>query len=529
MQYWKTKILSHLSSILLYRWYGVGVAWALCLAGWAVIAAMPDQYRADAKVYIDTDNLMDPLLKGLTISIDPAQEIAIMLKTLITRPTLEQVIHLTDPKANAFDAVQMEERVEELQSKISIRGTETKNYYSIGFSDKNPDYATSVTQTLLSILQDSRVGSTRLDMDSARAFINKQLTDYEQRLRDADKRRADYRTQHIDILGKGAPANRIDQASQAQDTSTRELNSAVARRDSLKAQIAATPKTIAVDDRMLPGANAAPGIGTDAQGRPVVIGNASQRLEQARAQLDDLRTKFTENYPDVIKTRQLIERLEAQLAPPTPGGPETGHSVNITNPVYTQLMDKLSNEETNVAALRQRLAAATTDLGRAKAEAAKAIDIQAQFDGLDRDYGNIDTMYKQLLQSREAASLSQARDDQNQGVSFRVLEPPQRPEQPTAPNRLILNSLVLLFGLGGGISIAALPSLIAGQILSSDDLANQFGVPVMGVISVLPYNLAMRSGKLSTIALAASLILLLASYVSVVAFLQTSIYSVLGV
>jgi polysaccharide chain length determinant protein (PEP-CTERM system associated) len=526
MQYWKTKILSHLSSILLYRWYGVGVAWALCLAGWAIIAAMPDEYRAEAKVYIDTDNLMDPLLKGLTISIDPAQEIAIMLKTLITRPTLEQVIHLTDPKAGALGAAEMATRVENLQSKISIRGTETRNYYSIGFSDNSAEYATSVTQTLLSILQDTRVGSTRLDMDAARAFINKQLTDYEQRIRDADKRRADFRTQHIDILGKGAPANRIDQASQAQDTANRELNAAIARRDSLKAQIEATAKTVAMDDRMFPGANnAAPGVTADAQGRPVILGNASQRLEQARAQLDDLRTRFTENYPDVIRMKELIARLEAQLTPTT----DSAHSVMVANPVYVQLLDKLSNEETNVAALRQRLSAASADRVRAKAEASTAIDIQAQFDGLDRDYGNVEAMYKQLLQSREAASLSQARDDQNQGVSFRVLEPPQKPEAPSSPNRLILNSLVLLMGLGGGIGIAALPSLVAGQILSSDELANQFGVPVMGVISVLPYNLAMRNGKLSTIALAASLILLFVSYVSVVALLQTSIYSVLGV
>src|SRR5579863_7390224 len=107
MQHWRTIVLSYLSSILLYRWYGVAVAWVICLAGWAGVAAMPDQYRAEAKVYIDTDNLMDPLLKGLTISIDPAQEIAIMLKTLITRPTLEQVIHLTDPKANALSAGDM--------------------------------------------------------------------------------------------------------------------------------------------------------------------------------------------------------------------------------------------------------------------------------------------------------------------------------------------------------------------------------------------------------------------------------------
>lgn len=525
MQYWRTKLLSYLSSILLYRWYGVGVAWLICLAGWTVVAAMPDQYRAEAKVYIDTDNLMDPLLRGLTISIDPAQEIAIMLRTLITRPTLEQVIHLTDPNANSLDPAQMEERVLNLQTKISIRGLEAKNYFAIGFSDNNPDYAMAVTQTMLSILQDNRVGTTRLDMDTVRAFITKQITDYEQRLRDADKRRADFRTAHIDILGKGPAANRIDTATQAHDQAVKELNAAVARRDSVKAQIVDTPKTVAMDERIFAGPT---GGGVDGAGRPgaTVIGNPMQRMQQAQAQLDELRTRYTENYPDIIATKELIRRLSEQLA--AKSAPDE-HSVMVTNPAYAQLLDKLSNEETNVAALRQRASAAQVDLERAKSEATRAIDIDAQYNGLDRDYANIDATYKALLQSRESASLSQARDDQNQGVSFRVLEPPLRPQFPTAPNRLILNSVVLLLGLGGGIAIAALPSLIAGHFLSSEELANQFGVPVMGVVSILPFNLGTRRSKLSTAALSLCLVLLFVSYFGVLALLRTSIYSMLGV
>src|SRR5215813_5124808 len=210
MQFWKVKILSYISSVLRYRWYALGVAWVICLAGWSVVAVLPDEYRAEARVYIDTDSLMDPLLKGLTVTTDSSQEIAIMLRALITRPTLEQVIHLTDPKSDQLSPTQMEQRVQTLQTKISIRQLETKNYYAIGYSDNNPVYATAVTQTLLSILQDNRIGTTRLDMDSVRNFINKQITDYEQRLRDADKRRADFRTANIDIIGKGAASNRID-------------------------------------------------------------------------------------------------------------------------------------------------------------------------------------------------------------------------------------------------------------------------------------------------------------------------------
>jgi hypothetical protein len=128
-----------------------------------------------------------------------------------------------------------------------------------------------------------------------------------------------------------------------------------------------------------------------------------------------------------------------------------------------------------------------------------------------------------------SATLSQSRDDQNQGVSFRVLDPAQRPESPNGPNRFIFNTLVLIFGVGGGIGIALLPVLLAGHFLHSDELANQFGVPVIGVISALPFNVVSRRSRLSTVALSVTLGLLFVSYVAVIALLQTSIFSVLGV
>jgi polysaccharide chain length determinant protein (PEP-CTERM system associated) len=529
MQFWKVTILSYLSSVLLYRWYALMAAWLICLVGWGAIAALPDQYTAQAKVYIDTNNLMDPLLKGLTVSIDPSQEIAVMFRTLITRPTLEQVIHLTSPHANGLTPTQMEEQVAVLRDNISIRLTETKNFYDIGFTANDPVYATSVTQTLLSLLQDSRVGGTRLDMDTVRSFINKQIAEYEQRLRDADKRRADFRTANIEILGKGPASNRIDAADIAHEQAVRELNAALARRDSLKAQIAETSKTMPMDERMFAGAAGTPGVARDETGA-VTIANAAQRLQQAQTQLDELRTRYTENYPDVIAAKDLIKRLQAQLAS-SQANPEARSSnpIMVSNPAYTQLLDKLSNEETNVAALQQRAAAAAGDLNRAKSEATRGIDVTAQFNGLDRDYDNIQSTYKELLQSREAASLSQKRDDQNQGVSFRIVEPPQRPQVPANPNRPVLNSLVLVLGLGGGVSIAVLLSLVAGRILTSEDLVSHFDFPIAGVITLLPGASKTRRNVFSMLAFPASVTLLVISYVGVLSLLQKSIYTVLGV
>jgi polysaccharide chain length determinant protein (PEP-CTERM system associated) len=539
MQFWKVKALTYLSGIFLYRWYALAAAWLFCLVGWAGVSAIPDQYRAEARVYIDAENFMDPLLKGLTISIDTAQEISVMLRTLITRPTLEQVIRLTDPKADSLNAGQLEQQVAALQSKISIRQLETKNYFAIGYIDNSSAYATSVTQTLLSILQNNRIGATRLDMDSARGFINKKIAEYEDRLRDADKRRADFRTTNVEILSKGNAANRIDAADVALQVVNKDLATAIARRDSTKDQLAATPETVAIDQRMFLGSGPA-GVSMEAvaasaraNGAPSpapAAGNAPQRLQQAQATLVELRTRYTEQHPDVVALKKLIADIQSQIASveKTPDAPPAA-PVMVPNPVFVQLQARSFDEETNVSVQRQRVEGAATELARAKADAAQAIDVTAKYNGLDRDYGNIESTYKELLQSREAASLSQARDDQNQGLNFRILEPPQRPQFPTAPNRPLLNSLVLLVGLAGGAAFAILLTLNAGRFITSDDISTQFGIPLIGVITTLPQAKASRGSRLATAALSTSIGLLLLSYVGVVAVLKTSIYSVLGI
>ena len=493
MQFWKVQALKYIQGILLYRWYALAVAWLVCIGGWSVVAALPDQYRAEARVYIDTENLMDPLLKGLTISIDTAQEISVMLRTLITRPTLEQVIQLTDPNAGSLTPAQLEQRVQGLQGQISIRQLETKNYFAIGYTDNSSAYATSVTQTLLSLLQDSRIGGTRLDMDVARSFINKKVAEYEDRLRDADKRRADFRTTNIDILSKGTAANRIDAADAAYVQAQRDLDFAIAKRDSTAAQFAATPATIGVDQRMFPAATTAAAVTEPVAAnvmRPAAAPAAQpaasdplRRKQQAQAAMEELRTRYTEQHPDVLAQKRLIAQIDAQLALEVEVGPAS--PVMIPNPLYAQLQAKVFDEDTNVAVQRQRVAAANAELIKSKSEASRAIDVLAQYNGLDRDYGNIEATYKELLQSREAASLSQARDDQNQGISFRVLEPPQAPQFPAAPNRLILNSLVLLAGIGAGAAFGVLLTLNAGRFITSEDVVAQFGIPLIGVITAL--------------------------------------------
>ncbi len=53
------------------RWFAIGVTWLVCLAGWGVVAWLPDHYEASARLYVDSDAVLTPLLKGLALNDTP--------------------------------------------------------------------------------------------------------------------------------------------------------------------------------------------------------------------------------------------------------------------------------------------------------------------------------------------------------------------------------------------------------------------------------------------------------------------------
>lgn len=509
MHHLKTKVLAYLSAAWNYRWQAIAVSWVICLAGWAVVSAVPDQYEATAKVYIDTDTLLRPLLKDLTANSDPDQQVAVMLRTLITRPNLEQVIRLTNPHASKFSDAEMQEQVDALQSKVDLQPLGTRNLFEIGYTNNDSSYALLVTQTLLSILIDSNIGDKRHDAESARSFIDQRVAEYEAMLRKAEKERADFRAANLDIISKGTAADRVDAANTALQNATDELSTSIVKRDSLKAQLASVPQTVAsgLSPNFLGGASVGSTVG----------------LAQARQMLADLRSRYTDDFPDVIAAKRRVAELEAQGAPKGGGG-----SFGIPNPVFAELKKELSDAEVNVALGQHRVEVAKAALAQAKSDTAKSIEVEAKFRDLDRDYSTIEANYQALLKSRESARLAQALDSQEQTVVIRVVEPPEKPQFPAAPNRALFNSLVLIGGIAGGIAFALLLSLGSERFVTSDQVIEQFNLPLVGVVTLGQNPAEARRMHAAVTAAVASIGLLLIFYFAVLLILNTSIYSSIG-
>src|SRR5207244_11385779 len=73
------------------RWIGLGVAWLVAIIGAIIIFRLPDKYEASARVYVDTQSLLQPLMAGMAMTPDAGQQVAILSRILLTRPNLETI------------------------------------------------------------------------------------------------------------------------------------------------------------------------------------------------------------------------------------------------------------------------------------------------------------------------------------------------------------------------------------------------------------------------------------------------------
>ena len=515
MQPWLIQLRTYLSGAWHYRWIAVGIAWTICLAGWIGIAFIPNQFQAVAKIYVDTDTMMAPLLRGLTVSTDPEQQVSVMLNTLLTRPNLEQVVHLTNLDGDKLSGAQMAREVQKLLDNITITPLGTKNLFEISYADSDPNKSLSVTQSLLSIFVDSNIGDKRRDLEGAQTFLDTKIAEYEVLLKQAEQRRADFRAANLDTLSNALSP---EQAGANVQSARVALGAAQARLSSLRSQLGAIPRVIYIDG---------PG--------PIVLGTGSnnfvstgssgsllQRLAEAKQNLLELQSRFTDDHPDVKATKREIAELQAELAATPPPGSAGSGNQSVPNPVYIQTQSKVSDAMTEVAFQSHQLSEAIAALDNAKKLTVAGITVATKFANLDRDYDLIHKTYQDLLARRESARLSQSVNDQQSAITVRVVEPPKKAPYPVAPNRPWLNSVVLLIGLGAGLAAAIALSINAGRFIAKEQLLAEFDYPVIGVVGKISRFGDKLRATSAVIATATSMALLLGCYMIVLVALDAS-------
>ena len=492
------------------KWLAVGIAWLVCTVGWIAVAFMPTKYKSSSRVYVNADPLLTPLLHGLAADTDPTRHLDFLQRTLLSRPNIEQLVRLTDLDAALTTPEQKDTLYRQLAESIKIVPI-TQNLMTISYRDHDPQVAKNVVQSLLTIFAEKTAGSSRNEMDSAQRFLDEEIASYRDRLRAAEKRRADLARQYPDIVTNRSPdapasadntGSRLDQVRTAVVKAKDDLADATTKRDSLRKQLDLIPPMLTVD-------RAPQVVVTGGKPSPDVA-----RLEQLRGQLDTLRLKYTDQHPDVIATRQQIAEVEAEMKHPGSGSGAAGDGsgkAQIANAVYDQLKVRLVEAEGNVASAERRLSAAENERDRIERIAQSAPGVVTQVQDLDRDYSVLKKNYQELVSRRQAAQIADNANTKTENIQFRIVDPPQLPLLPAAPNRPMLVSVVLLFGIAAGLATPLVVASLDRSFATISQLRN-LGVPILGSVTRLSIGAARRREAIQLVGVCASAFVLIAVY-----------------
>lgn len=501
------------------RWAAILVCWAVCLGGWGWVMTLPRQYDSQGRFYVDVDSLLTPLLSGIAIDVNPIQQLDYLRNTLLSRPNLEQVIHLAGLDDQATTQTQKDALLDTLARNVSI-SPQTSNLYVISFRSRDPAVAKNVVQSLLTLFAQRTSESNRSEMDNAQRFLTAEIAHYEGLLRSAEQRRAQFRQQYMLLLpGSGANVSHLEMLRDAVHQADQAFHDAVAKRDALKSELAGVPQYVSIDSTQIVVTNGrAPMTATEA------------RLDDARRQLDTLRLRYTDQHPDVLAMKRQIADLEAQVqeerSAKSPDGTPRGspRKSQVTNPVYEQLKVRLADAEGTLAAAKRRLDDLATQLAELEKNANLVPEIEAKAQDLDRDYEVIKHNYEALLQRREAATLGQSADTKADKITFRIVDPPQVPITPSSPNRPLLFSMVLFLGFGAGAGLALLLTQLDRSFSSISHL-RELGLPVLGAVAFVSSQGSRTQFLARGAAFAATALMLLALYSGLIV-VSTGIYRV---
>jgi polysaccharide chain length determinant protein (PEP-CTERM system associated) len=450
-----------------HRWWAVLFTWAVCAAGWAFTFTIPNSYESSARLYVDADVVLTPLLRGLAIDNASAQQLDVLQRTLLSRPNLEKLISKTSLELNLAGPSDRESLVERLATDIRIT-PQTRNLFTISYRNKSPQLAYDVVRAMLTTFVESKAGNNRADLENAGKFLNQQINQYEQQLRDAERKRADFRARYVDVLpGADGGVSRLEGAQGQVRDLTGQLQDAVSKRDTLTRELSNTPPVIVTE--------------TDG-----VAGGGNNRLREAERTLRELRLRFTDANPDVISQRQLIASLRNGGGDDaTTGDSRTApRNRSASNPVYEALKTRVVDNESVIASLTRQANDATKERDRLETIARSAPQLQADYANVNRDYDVVRKNYDDLLARRESMRISSAADAESDKVRVQIIDPPQVPQNPVAPKRALLLTGVLAGGLAAGAGLAFLLAQLDQSFHSIDDLRD-LGFPVVGGVSML--------------------------------------------
>ena len=210
-----------------------------------------------------------------------------------------------------------------------------------------------------------------------------------------------------------------------------------------------------------------------------------KRLELLEVQLISLKTRYSDEYPDVIKTRQEIARIKQRLDEAGIDYTRQRNAEKPENPAYINISAQLSGVQSEIKTVERLIAVNEETAQKYRRRIASTPAVEEIYNALLSRQVNTRVQYNDLLQKTMEAEVAQGLEKDQKGERFTLIDPARLPEKPFKPNRLAIVLIGLVLGIGAGMGWGALREFTDDAVQNAETLTRMTGFPVLAGIPVI--------------------------------------------
>ena len=453
------------------RWLIIIPFCIVMIIGIVAAIKLPKQYSANTLILIQPQTVPTDYVRPLTTT-GIESRIASISQEIKSQSNMEHLIDkfnlFNDPEnANVF----MEDKIKKLREKITVdvfnerRGKSFAQAFSISFKGQDPYTVENVTNYIAETFINENMRIRSEESLGTSEFIETQLNSVRLELEKLERKLKIFRENNMGGLPEQLDTNlRILDRLQLEHNQKQEtLREAKKRLVLINEQIIATENMI----------NSA-GYASDpknSENDPYV------KLQKMRMELDDLKSRYTESHPDVLKLKAMVELLENQLKN------KKSLTIGRINPFFAARFNDLKQQKTETSFEIEKLENDIQELNSQTTYYQNLVDETPQKEQelitLNRDYQNMKNNYNSLLEKKMEANLAVNLEINKKGEQFRIIDRAKLPNKPSDPNMIKLFQITFLIARGLGVCLVFSFEYLDSTVRNIKDLELELGLTVL--------------------------------------------------
>jgi polysaccharide chain length determinant protein (PEP-CTERM system associated) len=443
---------------------------------YGVSRLLPVKYKSQTLVLVEQQSVPTDYVKSID-TVEIGQRLASMQQQILSRSRLEPIIRQYGLYQSDARKVSTEELVARLQKSIEVTPVlpmaETRSRdlpgFNIAVTLDNPRTSQEVCTAVTSMFIEENLKSRQQHSEETTQFLSQQLVDAKAALDEQDAKLAAFKSRYGGSLPDEEQTNLniLTGLTSQLDAATQAL--ARAQQDKSFAETLLSQQVSAWQASQT-GHNPA---------------TFEQQLIALQTQLASLQARYTDDYPDVAKTKADIAALQKKMAEDNQSGAQASAKEprsSIEPAQIQQLRAQVHSYDQAIAAKSKEQEQIKQQIGLYQSRIQSSPIVEQQYKDVTRGYETAQASYNDLLKKRQESSMATQLERDQQGEQFRVLDPANLPDKPSFPNR----PMFALGGLGGGLALglglAFLMEMKDSSFKNERDVEVALQLPVLAMI-----------------------------------------------